>query len=84
MKELYSNGSASSIQRSSLFQLSQSILFLLLLSLLLLVFFVPFPTLNEKVKPNKKEAKCYNPNGGKIPEKDCKKNIKWNTQCTIS
>ena len=61
MKELYSNGSASSIQMSSLFQLSQSILFLLLLSLLLLVFFVPFPTLNEKVKPNKKEAKCYNP-----------------------
>ena len=66
------------------FQFSQSILFLLLLSLLLFVFFLPFPTFNKKVKPNKKEAKRYNPNGRKIPEKNSKKNVKRNTQCTIS
>jgi len=41
-------------------------LFLLLLSLLLLVFFVPFPALNEKIKPNKEEAKGYNPTLGAL------------------
>mgnify|MGYP006987864521 FL=1 len=39
---------------------------------------------NEKVKPNKKKAKGYNPNGRKISGKNCKKNTKRNTQCTIS